>query len=579
MDLQSPKGCREGRASYSRRTLSSSRVPLLAGVLFAFGALARLVGFLQNASLSGDEAMLGLNVGRRTFLRLLQPLDYGQVATVPFLWAERLLVLLGGVSSLSLRVVPLLAGVGLLWALYRLAAEFAGPAEAVVALAVAATAFPLIRYSVEVKPYIVDAFVGTVLVWIGVRLAKNLDNRRDWLGLGLGGATGVLVSTPALLVCCAVAGGLAVTAFRLRKRKALIGLCAILASWMTIFGVTYTTWYAQNARAPYMRDFWGQAILRFGTPHLLSRSWLGLEETACTLNCWRGLVDLSPMLLLLALAGVVLIWRRRGLDYAILLAGPLAAAFAASVLGQYPIAARLVLYAAPLLAIMIAIGLVAVAGRIEGAWPRLRARWLVTGFLLPSLILTAVLTFAPPADWGIRGMEVRPLAEDFRLRSDGEPIYVFARVAPPWVFHTTDWSRPDTTRLAWLARMAGPGGPGFVNGASRGRRAPGDGDSLVYRYGGRVELFGTPSGSQGRMGTGYTPPVPDPGWAETEARRIRGVARPYAWMVMSDFAHPGLDERLALLTAVNHAGGEVVYTKETADAVLYRLRFDHAAGD
>jgi hypothetical protein len=554
--------------------LTASRVPPLAVAVFAFGALTRIVGFLQNASLSGDEAMLGLNIGRRGFLRLLQPLDYGQVATIPFLWAERLLVLLGGVSGYSLRVVPLLAGIGLLWVLYRLAAEVTGRVEALVALALVGTAFPLIRYSVEVKPYIVDAFVATVLVWTGCRVAEDLGNRRNWLRLALGGVAAVLVSTPALLVSGAVAGGLAVTALRARRTRALVGLGAILTCWLAIFGVTYATWYAPNARAPYMRDFWSQAILRLGTPHLISRSWLGLEETGCTLTCWRGLVDVTPLLILLTCIGVAGIWRRRGPDYAILVAGPLAAAFGASAVGQYPIAARLVLFAAPLLAIMVATGLVGLAERAESMWPRIRSRWLVMAFLYPSVMVAAVLTFVPPPDWGIRGLEVRPLADDFRVRSRGEPIYVFARVTPPWVFHTTDWSRPDTARLAWVARIAGPDGPGFVNGASRGRRVAGDADSLVYRQKRGIELFGTPSGSQGRMGTGYTPPQPDPGWAENEARRIRDAARPYAWMVLSDYAHPNLDERALLMAAVDDAGGEVIYTNQTADAVLYRLRFN-----
>lgn len=554
-------------------------MPLLAGALFAFGALARVVGFLQNASLSGDEAMLGLNIGRRTFPQLLQPLDYGQVATVPFLWAERLLVLLGGVSGFSLRVVPLFAGVALLWIVYRLAADFAGRVEALVALALAATAFPLIRYSVEVKPYIVDAFVCTMLVWIGVRLADDLDTRRNWLRLALGGALGVLVSTPALLVCGAVAGGLAVTALHRRKKPALVKLGVILLSWMAIFGLTYATWYAPNARAPYMRDFWGKAILRIGTPHLLYRSWLGLEETACTLTCWQGLLNLSPVLLLLAAAGIAEVWRRRGADYAILLAGPIAAAFGASLLGQYPIATRLVLYAAPLLTIMVATGLVVAADRIERLWPRVRARWVVMAFLYPSLILTAILTFVPPSDWGVRGVEVRPLAEDFRRRGQGEPIYIFARAAPAWVFHTTDWGRPDTTRLAWAARIVGPDGPGSVNGASRGKRHLGEGASLVYARGGRIELYGAPSGARGRMISGYTPSTPDSGWGESEAWRIRETARPYAWVVMSDFTHPPLDERSALLSAVEEAGGEMTYANESADAVLYRFRFRSQSTD
>jgi len=48
---------------------------------------------------------------------------------------------------------------------------------------------------------------------------------------------------------------------------------------------------------------------------------------------------------------------------------------------------------------------------------------------------------------------------------------------------------------------------------------------------------------------------------------------------MSDFAHPHLDERIALLAALKSAGGEVVYAKETADAVLYRFRFQPKSTD
>jgi hypothetical protein len=81
------------------------------------------------------------------------------------------------------------------------------------------------------------------------------------------------------------------------------------------------------------------------------------------------------------------------------------------------------------------------------------------------------------------------------------------------------------------------------------------------------------------MVSGYTPPAPDSGWGESEAWRIRRAARPYTWVVMSDFAHPHLDERVALLAALKGAGGEVVYTNETADAVLYRVRFQPKSTD
>jgi len=112
-----------------------------------------------------------------------------------------------------------------------------------------------------------------------------------------------------------------------------------------------------------------------------------------------------------------------------------------------------------------------------------------------------------------------------------------------------------------------------VNGPSRGRRLPGDGSDLVYDRGGWNELYGTSTGAQGRMGVGYSPPEPDPGWAESEVWRIREAAKPYAWIVLSDYAHGRLDVRAILMRAVTAAGGQVVFTRAVPNAVLYRVLF------
>src|SRR4051794_37062071 len=49
------------------------KVEIAATGLLLFGAVVRIVGFLQNASLSGDEAMLALSIGTRTLSGLLRP--------------------------------------------------------------------------------------------------------------------------------------------------------------------------------------------------------------------------------------------------------------------------------------------------------------------------------------------------------------------------------------------------------------------------------------------------------------------------------------------------------------------------
>ena len=549
------------------------RVQRAATGLLLFGAVVRIVGFLQNASLSGDEAMLALSIGTRTLSGLLRPLDYGQVATIPFLWAERLITYAFGVSAYTLRIPTLVAGIALLWVLFRLARDLLGPVGAVVALALAATSFPLIRYSVEIKPYILDSLVAAGLIWLTIRLIDRLDDRRLWLALVTGGAFAVLLSAPALLVCGAIILALSVVALRRKRWRLVLWLSLLGVLWAGIFAAAYVSWYAPNAEAPYMRAFWAEAFLTPGSPRFFPRLWRSLGDLSCTLTCWRGLLDTSPLLLLLGAIGSIHLVRRKGPEYSILLTVPILAAFGASAVGKYPIATRLVLFSAPLLAILVATGAVVLANAAERAWPRIRARWLLLALVYPSLLLAATLAVAPPKDWGFRGVEVRPLAEEYLKSAGKEPVYIFPRAVPAWVFHTTNWTAPDTARLRWVATVAGPAGLGFVNGPTRGPRQLGEGATLAYTSDSRTELFGTSTGAQGRVGVGYSPPRPDPGWAESEAWRIRSAARPYIWIALSDYAHGPLDERTILMKAVRDAGGTIAHTEAAADAVLYRVRF------
>jgi hypothetical protein len=189
----------------------------------------------------------------------------------------------------------------------------------------------------------------------------------------------------------------------------------------------------------------------------------------------------------------------------------------------------------------------------------------------------ATLAFTAPTEWGTHGEEIRPLAETYDRSAGNEPVYIFPRSVPAWVFHTTRWMTPDTMRLRWVAHIAGPEGAGFVNGPSRGSRSLGDGADLIYTYGARKELYGNSTGAQGRAGIGYVPSKPDTGWAENEVWRMQSVARPYVWIVFSDYSHGPLDERTILLRALVAAGAEVVYRKGAANAELYRVRFKQSA--
>src|SRR5207245_2557416 len=85
------------------------------------------------------------------------------------------------------------------------------------------------------------------------------------------------------------------------------------------------------------------------------------------------------------------------------------------------------------------------------------------------------------------------------------PVYVLANALPMWAFYSTDWAAPDTSRLRWLARLAGPGGPAFHNAPARGRPRADEAATLVGHWGARTEIIGLATGMPTRDLAGPAP--------------------------------------------------------------------------
>jgi hypothetical protein len=148
-------------------------------------------------------------------------------------------------------------------------------------------------------------------------------------------------------------------------------------------------------------------------------------------------------------------------------------------------------------------------------------------------------------------------------------VYVHAGALPGWALYTTDWTHPDTARLARYATLGASYGPAFENASSRGRVAPGEGWQLRFTNGRRVELLGVPGGVWRR------PHVPrvgrvDVGWVANEVNRIRRAARCQGgvWVLLS---HANAQDRL-LLAGLEEARGQVTY--RTTGLVASLTRFD-----
>jgi hypothetical protein len=517
--------------------------------------------------------MLTLNVAGRGYAGLLQPLSYAQMAPIPFLWAERLTIQIGGVDQAALRVLPFVAGCLMLIALWAVASRILSEGEALLALGLAATSPFLIDYSAEVTPYALDALMSLLVVASALTVLRDVTNRIAWAGLAGLGTVALIASMPAFFVLIAV---IAALAWRLRAGSlpvVTLRLAATAMLWVDVFVILYQVSYRQIVLDPYMRQYWGAAMLTPG-PRFMTRWSAGVEEALWPVSYWMVWVGLALALGVACVIGAVSIGRRHGMSAALLLLGPLLALLGTSAVGGYPLAMRLAAFAAPLLILAAAAGIGEAARWIHRRIPSIRAGWIQFLVLVPSIMVG--IAWALKAPGTAQGMPAI-LHQLEQRRQPGEPVYIFHRAIGPWAFYSTDWLRPDRVRLTWIARIASPPGPSFVNAPPRGTRRIGEGDTLVYRYRRREELFGTASGVPGRASL---PPEPDQrpdwqagadsGWAVAEAARLRGKGR-RVWAVFTADS-PG-QEVPDLLRAIERLGGRIESRSEFAGITLYSIRF------
>lgn len=547
--------------------VTPARVLVAAGVIFRLGQL------LEGQSLWGDEAMLALNVIGRSYGELLLPLGLAQTAPPAFLWLERLLYQLLGHSELAFRLLPFVASCALLPAFYRLAVHAVGPRAALAGTALLACAAPLIGYAAEAKPYALDALVACLLLVVFIRRLDHA-NARGWLQLGLIGCAAIVWSTSSAFVLAGFgAAVLAQVGRRALPVTALGWSAAVGVIWLALFLASYTLLFDDIAASEYMQQFWAHAFLVPGD-NFGDRLWDGV---AAVFNPVGALVYpplLVPIFVAAFLGGAIVLTRRGMAQVTTLAVVPVLCAFAASAIGRYPLSGRLMFFAVPGVVLLIATALVALGDRVE-VLTRVPSRWLVTVALLPFAILAiGGLAFrSRPYE------ELGPTVAALRLLANpSDPVYVFNRNTPTWLFYTLDPERPDREAIAWVSRHASPGGLGQMNGPSRGRRTPGEGAELVYTDGERRVLIGVASGSQFQAGVGFVPARTDANWANNEATRIRAAADPVIWLVMADYGRGEPQENAEVLEAVAHQGGALELMNSAGNTRLYRARFAERAG-
>lgn len=150
--------------------------PLL--LVIAFGFLVRSINYVRDDSLTLDENLLALNIVYRPLGRLLHPLRFEQSAPPLFLWAQRLTINALGVSERALRLIPLIAGVVLIYG--KLAMSLGNIEVAGFTAALMAVSPCTIQYSTQAKQYSLDPTVSVLLVILTLTVIKKPEFQR-WL--------------------------------------------------------------------------------------------------------------------------------------------------------------------------------------------------------------------------------------------------------------------------------------------------------------------------------------------------------------------------------------------------------------
>ncbi len=364
--------------------LARMRLPALGALtiaLLGLGIVARLVRYGLNFPLWGDEAFLAVNFLLRDFRGMIEPLVYGQIAPLAFMWVELAVTRVAGLSEWALRFVPFLSGLLTLVLFWRFVRKHFGPGVTLLAVGILAASYYPIRHAVEVKPYATDLLVSLLLTMAGWAVYSRPGSIWRWVVLIVLAGACVWSSYPAVFVVGGVGVLLALLVHQRRTAGVLVGCIAYAAIVAASFGAMYRLYAKPHADAvPQLKDIemWTETFPPIRQPWLLPWWFVEMHTGNMMAYPMGGKNFGSTGTFVLVAVGAVVLWRGRRFgggwsDYEIethrgiqrsrralvvLLLSPLAFNFVAAAAHAYPYGgtARTSLFMAPAFCLLAAVG-------------------------------------------------------------------------------------------------------------------------------------------------------------------------------------------------------------------------------
>lgn len=371
-------------------------------VLLATGIFWRVLHWALAYPIWGDEGFVAVNFLVRDAAGMLEPLEWGQIVSVGYMWIGLLTSRLLGTSEWALRLPSLIFGIASLLVFWRMARKALAIPAAVLALGFLAAAYYPVRHAAEVKPYALDLLVSVTYAILAIELRHRPEWTRGWIALIALAALGPWFSYPAAFVGGGVALFFAHLAWQhnraagkrphvaLKGRKARNDrlpskpadpisaysrgaaqrkLATLYLSCCLVFGIvlvgsflamylTYGKEQAEFSAKLISIEMWEKTFPPLSRPVEFVKWFLFMHTGNMLAYPIGGDYGASTLTFLLVIAGSLRLWRRDR-SLLLLLLAPLLLTFLAAAFKKYPYggSARTSLYMAPAFCTLAGVGL------------------------------------------------------------------------------------------------------------------------------------------------------------------------------------------------------------------------------
>jgi hypothetical protein len=332
------------------RKLTFLQIVLLGCI--AAGALCAIYQYFYNRSLWLDEAALALNIIDRSFGQLIRPLTYNQVAPIGFLMVEKAMVCALAKSELALRLFPLLCFLASIPMFYRSVKTLTKDVLfALLSTAIFSTTLALISYASEVKQYIVDVMATTFFLVLATYQSRNIAARV--IILSLAGIIIIWFSNISVILLFVLGIYLLWKEAYQNRRYALL---LPLFLWALSFLLYYMFFVHNHPSTNSMQEYWEKFFMPL-SPFSREFYTFFVQTGQDMYGYLFGFREFWSMPLLVSVAGIVMLFKKKGQAFVYLCTAPVIVHLILSGLKMYPFTGRLILYLLPLIILLYSAGI------------------------------------------------------------------------------------------------------------------------------------------------------------------------------------------------------------------------------